>query len=624
MGRLGGLDHFEPALLAGILDVSDGSVRFRHPLMRSAVYQGAGDSRRRAAHAALASVLIDPDRRVAHLSAALIGTDEEVASELEDAARRAIRRGAVSVAAVWLERAARLTSDPVRRRRRLLQAGELAFELGSRESVIRILEEVDQQDLEPLDRARVTLIREIVESGSTRNDKRLTTLITIAERTLDAGDADLALNLLVAAAVRCWRADPGTELRMQLVGVAERIPFSEKDPRLLQVLATAAPLERGVAISQRLRQLEPDTDGDPGAQRFLGMVATTMGDFVLGEAFFAAAVRALRAQGRLGLLAQALVLHAWTAAQVLDWRVAGSEAEEGGRLALETGQPLLAAGAAATGAHLAAIRGDRAGVEAMAAESERLAAVGESSDIRADLQLARGLGALGARRHEEAFDHLRRVFEPGDPAYHPIQRSWAIGDLVEAAVHSGRDDYARARLDELEPLLLTTQSPRSMVSVRLARALLAGSDVAEALFEEAIDGDVRGWPFLAARAQLAFGEWLRRERRSIDARVHLRAARDSFDLLGALPWAARSRDELRAAGETSREPRPDSLDRLTPQELQIARMASEGLSNREIGAQLYLSHRTVGFHLYRVYPKLGVRSRAELSGALTRSSADAG
>jgi DNA-binding CsgD family transcriptional regulator len=228
--------------------------------------------------------------------------------------------------------------------------------------------------------------------------------------------------------------------------------------------------------------------------------------------------------------------------------------------------------------------------------------------------------ALGVGRHGDAYEHLRRVFDPADPAYHPFIRCWAIGDLAEAAVHSGHRAAARAVLQELEPLAAQTPSSWFQTGMRYARPLLADDHDAEPLFQAALDADLTRWPVARARLQLAYGAWLRRQRRVAESRAPLRAAREAFDVLGVFPWGERARQELRAAGEASRRRAPEAWDQLTPQELQIAQLAANGLSNREIGQQLYLSHRTVGTHLYRVFPKLGITSRAQLPATLDGSA----
>jgi DNA-binding CsgD family transcriptional regulator len=213
------------------------------------------------------------------------------------------------------------------------------------------------------------------------------------------------------------------------------------------------------------------------------------------------------------------------------------------------------------------------------------------------------------------------MFDPGDPAHHYAKTAWAIGDLAEAAVLSGQVGDARPILEELERSdEARSPSPRLHVALEYARPLLADDDTAEALFTAALGADLSRWPFYRARLLLTYGSWLRRQRQVAESRAPLRAARDAFDALGTVPWADRARQELRAAGEGSDRPSAAAWDQLTPQELQIAEMAADGLSNREIGQRLYLSHRTVGSHLYKIFPKLGITSRHELRRHLNQSS----
>jgi RNA polymerase sigma factor (sigma-70 family) len=202
-----------------------------------------------------------------------------------------------------------------------------------------------------------------------------------------------------------------------------------------------------------------------------------------------------------------------------------------------------------------------------------------------------------------------------------MESCWAIGNLAEAAARSGNTDDAREVLKGLEPLAQRTPSPWLLVAMNHARALLADDKDAETLFQAGLAADLIRWPFDRARLLLAYGAWLRRQRRPTESRSVLREARDGFDALGVVAWGDRSRQELRASGETSRARTAEAFDQLSPQELQIARLASAGLTNREIGQQLYLSHRTVSSHLYRIFPKLGTTSRSELTSALERVAA---
>ena len=207
-----------------------------------------------------------------------------------------------------------------------------------------------------------------------------------------------------------------------------------------------------------------------------------------------------------------------------------------------------------------------------------------------------------------------------DPAFHEAVRCCTVADLAEAARRCGDPAGIGAIVNEMEAAAGQTPSPLLHAGLRYARALLAEGAQAGVLFEAALRSDLSRWPFLRARVQLSYGEWLHQRRRNADSRAPLRAAREAFDALGMVPWSERARQQLRATGETSRPRTPEAQDWLTPQELQIVQMAADGLSNREIGQMLYLSHRTVSSHLYRAFPKLGITSRTELRAALSAGS----
>jgi DNA-binding NarL/FixJ family response regulator len=231
--------------------------------------------------------------------------------------------------------------------------------------------------------------------------------------------------------------------------------------------------------------------------------------------------------------------------------------------------------------------------------------------------IARGRAELAAGRFTEAFGHLSRLFDPADVAYHRWARGTELADLVDAAVHGGGDlELIRAVLAEWRQIAAATGAQYLHVQLAYADAMLADDSEAEELFQLAIATRDTGGPFFAARAKLAFGAWLRRQRRAAESRVPLRQAAETFDALGQVRRADEARRELRASGETARRRTHESWAELTPQELQVAQLAAEGLSNKEIAERLYLSARTVGTHLYRLFPKLGIASRAELREAL--------
>jgi DNA-binding CsgD family transcriptional regulator len=236
--------------------------------------------------------------------------------------------------------------------------------------------------------------------------------------------------------------------------------------------------------------------------------------------------------------------------------------------------------------------------------------------MRALARFALGHGAVAHRRYEQGAEQLRRTLDPADPGYHPFIGAWGLADLVEAAAQRGQYEVARTYLTRLESLASKTSAPLLRAGLGYARPMVAADDRAEALYRAALDDDLAGWPAFRGRMLLWYGRWLRRQRRIADSRPPLRAACDIFAALDFRNLAESARQELRASGETSRRRSPQAWDQLTPQELQVARLAAEGLSNREIGQRLYISHRTVGYHLHRIFPKLGITSRSQLHAAV--------
>jgi DNA-binding CsgD family transcriptional regulator len=266
------------------------------------------------------------------------------------------------------------------------------------------------------------------------------------------------------------------------------------------------------------------------------------------------------------------------------------------------------------------MRGDEQQAEHLAASAEAIAGPAGANITVAFAQFGKVLAALAAGHHTAAYAYAERLFDPGDSAYHPVISSWLIADLAEAALRIDRVEAARTRVAQVEAM--AGQQPGAWIALvlRHARALLAEPAEAGDRFDEALASDLTRWPFHRARIQLGYGQWLRRQRRVAESRGVLRAARDTFDALGCQTWSAHARRELRASGERSRRRVPEAREQLTPQELQIAQLAAEGLSNREIGQRLYLSHRTISTHLYRAFPKLGITSRGELSAVLAHRS----
>ncbi|MGV9367679.1 ATP-binding protein [Amycolatopsis sp. NPDC003731] len=597
-----------PAVEARLIDLSAGAVTFRHPLMRSAIPASATPLDRRNAHLALVEALRDqPDRRAWHQAAATAGPDETVAGELERTAERARFRGGAAAAIAALEQAARLSPDAGDRTDRLLLAAELAVESGRRETAERLVHAANPAD--PRRRATAGRLLSEFEDGVREDPARVAELARTAASVAEDGHHDAAMRILWSAAMRCFWTEPGPEARKALLDVADRLPIPDGDPRIVAVSAYVAPFERGKAVLGHLRELVARTGADPEVDRYLGSAALQVGAFDLAARFSAAAAPGLRAQGRLGLLPRALAVQAWSRVRLGDLAGAVPAAAEAVRFARETGQPFMAGLATAVQAEIAALRGEHKQAKTLADEAERAGLAAGARPVLATVQLTRGLAGLSEGRFEDAFADLRRLLDPADPAYQLALRTYCVAELTEAAVRAGRTAELREVVTGLE--CLDTPSPALHIGLRYARAVLDPSDE---LFAEALDS--AGWPAERGRVHLAYGEWLRRQRRVVESRTHLRTARKTFDALGMAAWADRARRELRSAGESSPNRGPDARDKLTPHELSIAQLAAEGLTNREIGQRLYLSHRTVGTHLHRIFPKLGVSSRADLAGML--------
>ncbi|WP_305885203.1 LuxR family transcriptional regulator [Lentzea sp. HUAS12] len=599
-----------PAVEARLVD-RDGT--FRHPLIRSAVVGGAGADELRETHRRLAFATGEADRRAWHLAGAATGPDENVACLLEKTADRALRRGGASAAVSALERSAAL-GVPGERPRRLLRAAELACEAGRRDDVERILLSVRGLDLDDRERALVTWLPTAFDDGV--GVAGAGELVGLAESVVAGGDVELGLRIFWSVAMRCFWVEPGAAVRERIAAVARRLPIEAGDPRMLAMMAYVCPVQQGDAVVAGLRAaggggddqtgVRPLTPDDPATLRLLGSAALQVGAFADSVRFSHAAQRGFRAEGRFALLARALAVEAWSRTRLGDIAAAEPVAAEAVRLAEETGQPYMHGLAVAVQAEIAALHGDHEQSARLAATAERIGLAAGARPVLATVQLARSLAALGEGRYADAFAAVRRVHDPVDPAYQLALRRYVLPELVEAATRSGNTDEARKLVEELDT---ATSSPALAAGLRYARALLAPDDEAEALFDVALNAESSPWD--RARVQLAFGAWLRRQRRAAQARPHLKAAAEAFEAFGTRDWAERAREELRASGESR-----GGNGELTEHELTIARMAADGLTNKEIGERLHLSHRTVSTHLHRIFPKLGVTARAELREAL--------
>jgi len=614
-GEPASVGTLEPAAEAGLIELGAHEMSFRHPLIRSAIYQEATRAMRLAAHAALVHVLHGhQERRAWHRAAASPGNDDDAALDLEEAALKALSRGAPRAAADALRRAALISDTATHRGRLLLRSAEINFELGDAAAARRQLAEAKTATLLEADRLRLTLWSEALNEESWFTPERVRSFAAVADRLADVGSdgAALALRALWPLSVGCWYGNPAQETRDLVVKTARRLQRSDADPMVLSIAACADPVDETAWIIKTVPEVTPESLDDPAEQHALGASLTAVWAFDLSWPYLCAAVNGLREQGRLGLLGEALASQAWAAILLGKHRLAAAAADESSRLSRDTGRPLWALVADLATATLAAQRGDEATASGLIRATEpELLSVGTQS-ILGFAQFARGRHAMVNGQFGDAFEQFARVLDPSDIAYHPFIGQWGITDLIEAAVRTGRDDEAQRYLAGLDALAKKTTAPFLEAMAAYARPLVARDEQAEPLYRQALNSSLSSWPYHRAGLLLAQGRWLRRQRRLTEARLPLRAAMESFDALGVKAFGEDARSELRAAGEPVTRPARDALDELTPQELQIAKLAASGMTNREIGQQLFLSHRTVGYHLHRIFPKLGVTSRGQL------------
>jgi DNA-binding NarL/FixJ family response regulator len=612
------VDGWAPAAAAGLGTLGAEGFIFRHPLVRSAVEQTSSADERRRAHAALAEALADdPDRAAWHAAGAAAGPDEAVAVRLEEAAERAQLRGAHAVAVAALERSARLTPDLVRRALRLQRAGSVALALGHSGDSARLLREAQQLGLPPFEQAEATHFLETFEGSLSTADAALRAFVAVAEQRRAAGDDLGAINALASVLVRIFWGEVSVDVRRHSSELVKGLSVPPDNPLRLSFLGAVDPVANGADVIQQLGTISAAGIADALGAFHLGYAGAVVWAHELARPFLRTSAGLLRADGRLGQLGIVLAFQAWNDVNFGATRAAIAAASEAAQLAEDSRFFNYVPASRLAEAIAVAERGDSEAAEGLIAEMEAVLLSKGSSPLLTMVAIARGRADLAAGHFTQAFGHLSRLFDEADVAYHRWIRGTELADFVDAAVHGGGDlVLVRSVLAEWQQIEATTGAQHLQVQLAYATAVLADDSEAEELFLLAIATAAAGWPFFAARAKLAFGAWLRRQRRAAESRVPLRQAAETFDALGQMSRAAQARRELRASGETARRRVPESWAQLTPQELQVAQLAAEGLSNKEIAERLYLSARTVGTHLYRLFPKLGITSRAELRGVL--------
>ena len=623
---------------SGLIAVRASEVAFRHPLVRAAVYQGATSAERGAAHAVLAAALDDPlagepdaDRRVWHLAAASAGPDERVAAALEQAADRARQRLGHAAAAAALERAARLTPTQPDRARRLIAAAGAALDAGRPDVATALADQGQPLTTDPGALAEIARVRAWVamERGAMH---RVHELVVAGAGPIAGSDPLAAAAMLRLGAVAgLWAGDAklvqdaadrmtalvqGAADRMTAFGRSEPIP----GPSALQAMADLLAGRPAAAVPRLAEVVATVRRGgaEELAVRFYAAnMALLIGDFDSARDLMLSTAQACRTQGMIRFLAPLSLGLSCANFCLTRFRAATEGATEGLRLAQDTGQPVREAGLYSMLALLAAVAGDEPRCRELAASALGQFAAEEVANVSTMAEWALALLDLGLGRYGAALDRFEMTATGA--LRHYIEPILFAPDQIEAAVRSGAVASAADRA--AEPLARfaawadATGQPWARAVLHRCRAL-AGDGDADGHFREALrQHEVSGRRFEHARTALLYGEWLRRGRRGTDARPHLRTALALFDQTGAVPWAERARAELRAAGEpvAAGAPAPDRPSLLTPQELQVVRLAASGATNRDIAAQLFISPRTVSHHLYRAFPKLGVTNRTALA-----------
>jgi DNA-binding CsgD family transcriptional regulator len=619
-----GPDALAPAAGDDLFEVG-AQVRFHHPLVRSALYYSASEEERRVAHGALAKAtdpVTDPDRRAWHLAHATPGPNDDVAEELELSAGRAQSRGGFAAAAALMERSANLTRQSTKRVERRLSAVQFQLRAGAFDAAMGLLAVVESEGSDEHTRARVELLRAEVASASNTGGNAPLLLLRAAQR-MEPQDAFLArrtyLDAWGAAMFAGHLAKPGGDL-LEVSRVARAAPRPNVPMRPfgqilegLLVLVTESPVEAEPMLRGALRALLASDLPDENwlHQGALGATAAAaMWDVESWSAVSGRQAELARNLGALAVLPTPLSGLALIATWRGDLQAAAALAAEHDAVTEAIGTRIVRYGAMLLSAY-----------QGRAAETSTLVA----ATIEDSVGRGEGLGVDMARwtsaiMHNSVGQYSAAMAE-ASPASKDVPglliSTWMLPERIEAAVRCGEPDTAAAAMEELDSAAITDASGWGSGLAARSRALLSDGQVAEGWYREAIAQLSRTQVRVElARAHLVFGEWLRRDSRRRDARAHLRIAHDMFDSMSADGFAERARRELLATGEHVRARGVDTPLELTPQEEQIARLARDGRSNAEVAAELYISARTVEWHLRKVFTKLGISSRHELKDAM--------
>src|SRR5690349_3515335 len=621
-----------PAEQMGLVKVDTTGLQFSHPLVRSAIYHSAPFARRAAAHRQLAAALPDqPDRRAWHLAAAALHPDEHVASLLEATATQARHRGGAAAAALAMERAAELSPDREDQARRLAAAASSAVPTGQADWVQDLAARALAVTADPELRLTARHDAGWALAYSGRRTAALPELISVAEEASPDQPA-LAWDALADAATVAYHsgAPASCQAVSRVLGLLEHQesrsaghgPRANTGPHKLWIQACTDPFGSRNQLVPYLRRIAHSSLEEPALWR-IGSAAWLLDESGLAITLLQDAMQRLRAPGTQGTSGPGLTALGWAYIDTGRWDEAQEAAAEAAGLAEANQKELVAASADLIAATVLAMRADAGAARRHADRALASADPAESGLVAARARRALGIAALADGSHLLAFTQLRQLFSEDGAPVHNIFSYLGVADLAAAAVRADRRMEGRDVIEHALRQLHGTASPRLEQLIARARGILAGPDGAEAHFDKAL-ADPTGdqWPFERAQLRLDYAEWLRRRRRIHDTKPVLTEALGTFRRLGARSWAQRAEAELRACGvAVAGAPGDrDALSELTPQQRQIIRLASDGLTNRQIGDRLFLSPRTVSSHLYRSYPKLGVAGRNQLRDVIARAS----
>jgi DNA-binding CsgD family transcriptional regulator/tetratricopeptide (TPR) repeat protein len=621
-----GADAASAAEAAGLIELNH-RVRFRHPLVRTVAYRSATPEERRRVHRALADVTdprIDPDRRAWHRAHAVVGTDETVADELDTAARREHSSGGLAAAAAFLGAAAALTPDRARRAQRSLDAAEVEATAGAFEEALSLLAVANAGPLDEAGAARIDLLQAQIAFTSGYRDEALPLLLAAARRwePLDGKRARETYLEALSVAVSSGRLASGPASSPRHVAQVARAAAPSALPGKTDLLldgmvalftdgyAAAAPLVRRAVHAYGREEL---TMEEASHSAWLAAVmAADLWDDEHWDLLSQRHLEVIRRAGALGLLPLALMNRAIFDIHSGNLAAAASLlAERRWVIEVTGGEPRLTS---MPEAWLAAMRGHEEVAEPLIQDTVDVALARGLGGSLTMMHAARAVLYNGRGRYEDAMAAAQEaVAEPLEVG----STKWALSELVEAGVRAGRADVARPAFAQLSAMTRCSGTELALGIEAGSRALLRDDDAAEDLYREAIERlDHTRIRVELARARLHYGEWLRRRGRRVDARTELRTACEAFSAMGVDAFADRARHELLATGETVRRRTPETAGDLTTQEAHIARLAADGLTNPEIGAQLYLSSRTVEWHLRKVFAKTGISTRRQLRRSL--------